>query len=200
MISDVFSDGRWISGWIVDGKIQQTRAYVTWTNMRKRCVVGGKYQQDKPSYAGCTMSSNFEDFQYFANWCQDQPGYGLPDYELDKDILSDWEGKLYSENTCAFIPANLNVFFAIRNSAHRTYPVGVSYRKKDGKFLAIHNHKFIKSCDDPLEAHCLYRSVKEGIAKEWANRIESGEVITNPLVAKNLRTWTLDKTVKDTPQ
>lgn len=101
--------GQWVKGYGLCGTGYITRAYQSWNRVRDRCKIGGKYQQRKPTYIGCTMTENFEDFQFFAEWVQAQVGYSCNGYQLDKDILVAGN-KVYGENTCVFVPQQLNMF------------------------------------------------------------------------------------------
>ncbi len=50
--------------WTVSGKM--------WSAMRLRCIEGGVAQTRRPTYSGCTVSEEFEDFQFFCNWHRSQ--------------------------------------------------------------------------------------------------------------------------------
>ena len=80
--------------------------YHTWLRMLERCY-SKKLHERFPSYIGCEVSDYFKNFSNFYEWCQNQTGFNCDDYELDKDLLIKGN-KLYSEDTCVFIPKFLN--------------------------------------------------------------------------------------------
>lgn len=96
--------------------------------MLARCEVGGEVQTKKPAYIGCEVHPDFIKYQDFAEWCQNQIGFGVPGFQLDKDLLVDGN-KVYGPDTCLFIPSELNSMI-IRNERSRgDLPTGVTYEK-----------------------------------------------------------------------
>ncbi len=96
--------------------------------MLARCVVGGEFQKKKPAYIGCEVHPVFIKYQDFATWCQNQIGFHVAGFQLDKDLLVDGN-KVYGPDTCVFIPSGLNSMI-IRNERSRgLLPIGVSYEK-----------------------------------------------------------------------
>ncbi len=82
---------------------------------------------------------NFADFQEFAEWCQSQVGYLNKDergyyWQLDKDILVPGN-KIYSPQTCVFVPPKLNSIF-IKQSNEEGLPQGVRRVKDTERFSA----------------------------------------------------------------
>lgn len=106
----------------VNGKI--LKVYNLWQNLLARCYCP-KYQKQKPTYLGCSVSENFKNYSYFYEWAQKQIGFGQEDYHLDKDVLVKGN-RLYSEDTCIFLPSKLNAMFTNCKSARGSLPVGVS--------------------------------------------------------------------------
>ena len=91
----------------------------------------------------------------FKAWMETQYWEGK---HLDKDFLGD--GKLYSSETCCFVPKWLNVLFPDRKA--REYPMGV-YRYGN-KFRATVNikaeSKHLGYFDTPEEAGSVYCKAK----------------------------------------
>ena len=87
----------------VDGV--KTLEYSTWKDMMKRC-----YGKDQGSYAAVTVTKEWHNFQNFAQWHRDNYVDG---YHLDKD-LKDYDARIYSPETCVFIPAWLNAYIVNR--------------------------------------------------------------------------------------
>lgn len=147
----------------VNGK--QSKEYSLWTGMLAR-VYSGKHR----SYDDCAVSENFLNFQYFAEWCQDQFGFGLDGYELDKDLL--FKGnKIYSEDTCVFIPRELNRALPLQKFARGDNPLGVSIVSGNihRPFLATLTKTGYSSCHETAEeAFVAYKNVKEDYMRSLA--------------------------------
>ena len=67
---------------VISGKI--VVEYSLWKNMLRRCY-SVKTQSKQPTYIGCTVSDNFKDYSFFYKWVQQQVGFNLAGYQLDKD-------------------------------------------------------------------------------------------------------------------
>ena len=119
------------------------------------------------------MSDNFKYYPYFKNWCSKQVGFGNKGWQLDKDILIKGN-KIYSEDTCCFVPAEINSLFIKCDRSRGEYPIGVNYHKRDRKYVAkisrfkedIHLGYFYT----PDEAFNAYKEAKEAYIKEVANK------------------------------
>jgi len=111
---------------LIDGIHQDSQEYSTWRGMLERCY--SPHQSTLyPSYAGVTVSDRWKCFQYFWDDIKHLPGYNewklyRGDYHLDKDLLSD-DIKIYSKDTCHFIPAYINR----SESAKRSSLTGLMY-------------------------------------------------------------------------
>jgi hypothetical protein len=112
----------------------QTVEYQLWKNMIARCY-SESWGERNPTYVGCTVSENFKNFQYFAEWCQSQIGFGNKGWQLDKDILIKGN-KVYSEDTCVFVPKEINMWIQNKRSNRGGLPIGVSYHTDSGKYVA----------------------------------------------------------------
>lgn len=131
-ISDVCIDGVWVSyiSSYEDGvqHLQTTNARYLYNNLQARCNKDSKYVEKYPTYNTCTF--DFNDYNHFAQWCNDTPGYMQKEetgriWCLDKDIL--YKGnKSYSPSTCCFVPEYVNNLFIHRGSARGIYPLGVT--------------------------------------------------------------------------
>lgn len=119
----------YIKNYIEGGVRIRTPEVLVWNAVKHRCLIGGSKQKANPSYIGCTMSKNFQDFQYFASWCNKQLGFNKYDtnnnkWNLDKDIIVKGNKK-YTEITCVFVPQEINKFFTTRKAKRGLYPIGV---------------------------------------------------------------------------
>lgn len=149
---------------------KHTKAYSVWKSMLLRCY-SESYQAKYPTYLGCHVSENFKNFQYFAEWCQSQVGFGFKDYHLDKDILSG-SSKVYSENTCAFIPLRLNLVLQTKPSLVKELPLGVVFCKNTGKYLSRCTFdgkcKSLGYFNTPEDASVAYQKAKQDYVREMA--------------------------------
>jgi len=158
---------------IVNGKkkaIWSCPFYVTWKSMLVRCYYG-KYQDMFPTYIGCSVISEWHLFSTFKTWMQTQ------DWEskhLDKDILVK-ANKLYSPETCVFVDARVNTFLAENNAVRGQQPIGVSFHKRDKKYVA-------KCC--PIEKgkprHLGYFDTAEETHAAWlAFKLEQAKILAS---------------------
>lgn len=81
------------------------RLYFMFQNMHTR-VSDGK------SYVGVSICHNWYDFEKFKSDIQELPNHDRPYWELDKDLLSPKGIKIYSKDTCCFLPRELNLAMA----------------------------------------------------------------------------------------
>lgn len=109
---------------IKDENDKPTRQYKTWVAMLQR-TSSQKYKIDHPSYADATVCEEWLNFQNFAKWF-DENYYevGNERMELDKDILVK-NNKVYSPQTCVFVPKRINLLFLNRGAHRGSLPIGV---------------------------------------------------------------------------
>ena len=146
------------------------KEYYLWHNMLVRCY-GERLHKKYPTYLNCSASENFKHYPYFKEWCNNQVGFGNEGWTLDKDILVKGN-KLYSEDTCCFVPSEINKLFVKNDAKRGECPIGVSRRRKAflatikvaGKKvnLGIHSTKEI--------AFQAYKEAKENYIKDVANK------------------------------
>ncbi len=157
---------------------KDTKCYATWHNMMQRCY-DSKWHKRQPTYKGCTVDEEWLNFQNFANWFE----YNYYEIEgrqmcLDKDILVKGN-RIYSADTCIFVPHRINSLFIKSDKIRGELPVGVQYYERYKKFRAQcsiydlkENKNKIKSLghyDTPEEAFEVYKQFKENYIKEVAD-------------------------------
>lgn len=158
----------------INGK--STAPYQTWKNMLMRAY-SQKYQDNFPTYIGCSVDSEWHEFQAFAEWhCNHE--YRDMGYHLDKDILVP-NNKVYSPDTCCFVPTQINSLLLSNPKIRGKYKQGVCFDKARSKFMASMKvdgrFKNLGRFDCPQEAHQVYKIAKEAYVKEkaleWQDRI-----------------------------
>lgn len=156
-----------------DGK--PFKEYHMWHHMLYRCTE--KFQNEYTTYVDVTCSENFKSYSYFYKWCQTQVGFGNIDengkrWHLDKDLL--FKGnKLYSEDTCVFIPRRLNILLTKCNKARGSECVGV-YKDKLGGFVSTcrdggERQAYLGRYATEQEAFHAYKTFKENLIVGLAN-------------------------------
>ena len=137
--------------------------YGRWASMLNRCYNPAILAR-QPTYAGCTADNLFHDFQEFMLWAEQQIGFDLEGYQLDKDILFR-DNKVYSPDTCVFLPRRLNSILLRRQGDRGSTLIGVSKHKSNGRYNAhlkvsgklVHLGAF----GTELEAFHAYKEAKE---------------------------------------
>ena len=154
----------------IDGKA--LKEYQLWHNMLERCYCE-KMHKRNPSYRDCYTSEAFKYYPYFKGWCSKQTGFGNEGWTLDKDILVKGN-KIYSEDTCCFIPHTINQLLTKQDSKRGDNPIGVYYSTRKGKFIAMLSvstkGKSLGSYDTAEGAFYAYKEAKESYIKEVANK------------------------------
>ena len=164
-------------GYLGVGKYQaeDKRYYKPWHRMLERAY-SESWSKAHPHYEGVSVCTEWHNFQNFAAWCDTQEFFDEEDdrfrkYELDKDILVKGN-KIYSPDTCSFVPKDLNVLLINSDKTRGVLPVGVSIYKKTGKFKAgvclYGKPKHIGYYKTPEEAFQSYKTTKESYIKEVA--------------------------------
>ena len=152
------------------------KSYLVWKNMLARCY-SEKYHEKRPTYKDCEVSEEWLNYSNFKKWFNNN--YYEVDGEnmqLDKDILVKGN-KIYSTDTCVFVPQNINKLFIKSNKARGELPIGVGFHKVTNKYQAncktFHNGKSMKKnlgyYNTPEEAFNIYKQFKEKCIKQVAD-------------------------------
>ena len=154
----------------------QTKEYKLWNSMLVRCY-SDNFKKRRPTYEGCEVSDKFKSYEYFYEWCNKQVGFGVEGFELDKDLLIKGN-KVYSENSCVFIPAEINSVLVKRENMRGKYLIGVYWCNTKKAFVAqVSRNKGMQEhlgvFNTELEAFRAYKVAKESFVKEQANKFKS---------------------------
>ena len=96
--------------------------------------------------------------------------------DLDKDILMKGN-KIYSPDTCVFVPKNINTLFTKSNKSRGKYPIGVYFNKDRNKFQVNCNtfyngktqQKYLGLYNTIEDAFNAYKQSKEANIKQVAD-------------------------------
>ena len=129
-----------------------TPLYNTWSDMLRRCY-SYKWKEKHPCYIDCKVCEDWHILSNFKTWFD--KNY-KPGCSLDKDLLSNGGGKLYSPDTCCFIPHDINKMIPSPRPG-RKLPLGVFFKKDRNKYgISSFRLGYYKT---PEEAFEKYKSV-----------------------------------------
>ena len=158
----------------------QTKECALWYSMLKRCY-SDAFKKKRPTYEGCKVSDKFKNYEYFYEWCHKQIGFGVDGngnpFQLDKDLLVKGN-KVYSENTCVFIPSGINSLLIKCTASRGEHLIGVYWSKTANAFVArVSRNKggseHLGLFNTEIEAFNAYKEAKESFIKEQAEKYKS---------------------------
>ena len=154
----------------------KTKEYVLWKGMLQRCY-SDTFKKKYPTYEGCKCSENFKSYEYFYEWCHKQIGSDNEGWHLDKDLLIKGN-KIYSENTCIFLPQEINSLLTKSTASRGKHLIGVSWHDKGKAFVAqVSKNKgkqeWLGCFNTEIEAFNAYKQAKESFIKEQAEKWKS---------------------------
>jgi hypothetical protein len=155
---------------------RKNKYYQAWKNMLDRCY-DEKLHQKMPTYKDVTVCEEWLNFQNYAKFYSEN--HYIIEGEtmvLDKDILVKGN-KIYSPDTCIFIPQSINLMFTKCDKARGDLPIGVSFNKLDKKYVSQcrTNGKTIVlgRFDNPEDAFAAYKIYKEKLIKKKAKELKN---------------------------
>lgn len=161
-----------------DGKRIKVLQYSTWLALLGRC-----YSEEESrkyfSYRNCVASENFKSYEYFYEWCTSQIGFGREGFRLDKDLLVKGN-KVYGENTCIFLPNEVNLALISRKDYRGDCPIGVIQKGKGVYEAAVRMGRGVRKVKGGFktkeEAFIFYKSHKENfihsLGEKYRNDID----------------------------
>lgn len=182
LYEDIKINGEWVTTFsrTIEPKVYErtiTLSGQRWESINKRCQVGGDQQTKYPRYEGTT--NLFPNFNDFVEWSQGEVGYALREqlgkqswaYCIEKDILGNGS-KIYSPDTCLYVPNAVNIFLTARNASRGDYPIGAAWKEKNKKFQAQvrdrTTSRYLGLHSDPMEAHRAWQLGKIDIGRNFA--------------------------------
>ena len=147
-----------------------TNAYASWSSMLQRAY-DPKLINIHETYRDVFVCEEWHNFQTFAEWFYQQPNAENVGFQLDKD-LKVIGNKVYSPDTCSFIPQRVNKLLVDCGASRGEYPIGVSFHKPTGKFqanLSVNgSYRYLGLFSTAEEASRAYKISKESYIKEVA--------------------------------
>ena len=143
----------------VNGKTVTCKAYQAWVNMLSR-VYNEKSRHVWITYTGSSVCDEWRSFMKFKGWYDENFVDG---WHIDKDVLSDC--RVYSPESCIFIPVWINNFITRNRREKFKLPIGVYFDKRTKKYQA--------HCYDSInkKQECIGRfSSKEEAHNEWKKK------------------------------
>lgn len=176
------NDSDYLTQETVNGKRVICPFYNRWKCMLERCYSRAyKVRTKSNAYEGFTVCEEWFTFSNFKSWVESQPceGVGL---DLDKDMLVPGN-KVYSPETCVFVPRSVNVLFTDRRNTKGEYPLGVHKRKRGKDMINDYSRPFVAEgfidgsnrhlgvYTHPMEAHRAWQLGKikamRAAVEEW---------------------------------
>lgn len=151
--------------------------YDYWSAMIERVTL--KNDGFLRTYVDATLYEDWYNYQNFAKWAEENyyEIEGLKT-ELDKDILTKGN-KIYSPQTCIFVPHSINTLFVKSDKSRGELPIGVYWHERDQEYRAqcscfsesgIRKNKWLGGHDNIEDAYMAYKKFKESHIKEIADR------------------------------
>ena len=156
-----------------NGKL--TKCYNIWIHMLERCY-DPKLQEKEPTYKGCTVEDYLLNFQNFAHWYENNYYEVLGErMHLDKDILCKGN-KVYSRDTCIFVPQRINNLFTKRDNDRGNDPIGMTLTPSGNYQVKCNNGYgediYLGVYSTKEEAFQVYKQYKEKIIKDVIDSYE----------------------------
>ena len=178
-------------GYLGEGKYKVSenrkikKEFDIWHHMLQRCY-DPKYQEKYPTYKGCRIEDYFLNFQHICEWIENNY-YEVPGEMmcLDKDILCKGN-KIYSRETCIFVPQRINNLFVKNDNSRGDNPIGV-HPTSSGNYQACCNNEYGKyiylgTYSTEEEAFQAYKVYKEKVIKEVIDSYEG--IIPEPFYSR----------------
>lgn len=155
----------------------KTKACQLWENIRNRCQLLPKIDEGKyGKYVECFACDEWLDFQKFAEWFESVQFYKRG-WQLDKDLLVK-NNKMYSPETCVFLPEEINKALNTKSRERGELPLGLSWLTPEKQRINLQydckNSEFslrrTMAKDQIEEAFTLYKQHREGYIKFLAGK------------------------------
>lgn len=113
-------------------KGKTTKKYEVWRAIICRCCTES-YKLKNPSYVNVSICEEWLNFQNFGDWYDNNFPSHIDNikFQLDKDLLQQGvENKIYSPETCIFLPQKINGFLTQHRFASNNPNIGTQIKSK----------------------------------------------------------------------
>lgn len=155
-------------------------AYALWKSILGRCYRHSP--KKRTTYLDCSVCNEWLLYSNFKRWFDENFVKG---YHIDKDIIVRGN-KVYSPETCCFVPPEINTLIVKCDSKRGNLPIGVSLASKNNphpyRAVVRKNRKYIMLgyFTTPEEAFNAYKVAKEAYIKEIATKYyNDGKIARN---------------------
>lgn len=155
------------------------KVYTVWHSMLDRAY-SKAYHEKQPTYKDASVCNEWHNFQVFAKWMEENYISG---YHLDKDLVIKGN-KVYSPETCIFLPREINNFISSTKATNTSGCIGVTWYPLTNRWLVqIYINKVHKNLGyflDKKEAEEVYTQARAVEAKKLQTKyigIFSSEIL-----------------------
>jgi hypothetical protein len=175
---------------IVDIIVTNKKLYNSWKSIFSRCYSPSSLKK-RPTYNGCTISEEWHLLSNYKSWYEENYVEG---WQIDKDLLFP-RNKIYSAETCLFIPLAINSLFTLRHNDRGELPLGVHYHTANKRYRAgcknRNGKRLEKELGNPTDAHFWYLEKKISVIDSYLNedyneRIKQGLTNWKTLLQEHL--------------
>ena len=135
---------------------RQSPAYKAWVGLIRRTYEPSYLSSGRNIY-GSTVCEEWHNFQNFAEWFYNEPNSDNPEFRLDKGMRV-WGGRLYSPETCSYVPKCFHVWMTTKPRVSRELPRGV--HPSGAKYLVMLNgdgrNNYLGTFETVAEAQEVY--------------------------------------------
>lgn len=146
-------------GYIGFAKVSgNSKCYSSWRGILKR-VSENANAKDKVNYGDCSVCPEWLNLEVFSEWYNTQ--IVQEGWAIDKDLLVKGN-KVYSPDTCIFLPPEINTFLTDRSNHRGSTPIGVCHRnqKFEARCTSGGKNNYLGVYNTPEEAFSVYREFK----------------------------------------
>lgn len=164
---------------------KQYKSYNSWRGMLRRCY-SHEQSYKFPSYIGCSVCDEWKLYSNFKSWFDE---HYIDGYQLDKDIIIDGN-KVYSPETCCFVPHYINSMFNDNERVRGIYLIGVDLQNNmyRSRIFKYNKSIYLGTFTSEIDAHNVWLKAKREYARKLAidaymnNEID--EHIMNAIIKK----------------
>ena len=149
--------------------------FVIWYDMLRRCY-DPKFHEKHSTYKDCIVEDYLLNFQHMGKWINENY-YEIPGERmcLDKDILHKGN-KIYSRETCIFVPERINTLFVKSDKARGDCSIGVTPRSSGNYQVMCNNGNgkniYLGTYPTEEQAFQVYKEYKEKVIKKTIDSYE----------------------------